>query len=284
MSRIAARMQQCATQGRKAVIPYIVAGDPWPDVTVSAMHAMVTAGADIIELGVPFSDPMAEGPSIQLGHERALVHGVGMNDVLAMVRDFRETDSDTPVVLMGYANPIEAMGYEAFASAATAAGVDGVLTVDMPPEEAEQMNTVLQSHELDTIFLIAPTTTEARTQAICAMATGYIYYVSLKGVTGAGHIDTDEVQRKVAGIKAHTALPVCVGFGIKDRASAAAVASVADGVVVGSVLVNGMGESAGAAQRADAGDTALPPCTPELIETINQGLVGIVSDINAGAN
>lgn len=293
MSRIAACMQQCHARGHKAVIPYIVAGDPWLEVTVPAMHAMVEAGADIIELGVPFSDPMAEGPVIQLGHERALVHRVGLPDVLAMIEQFRQRDSDTPVVLMGYANPIEAMGYEKFAAAAQAAGVDGVLTVDMPPEEASDMNAVFRRYQLDSIFLIAPTTTEARTKAICSMASGYIYYVSLKGVTGAGNLDTDEVQRKVSAIKAETALPVCVGFGIKDAQSAAAISAHADGVVVGSVLVNGMGESVGLASRdAESVDGAaaidVKALNSEqkstLAESINAGLSAIVADIAKGAN
>lgn len=290
MSRIAACLDACQANGRKAVIPYIVAGDPWREITVPAMHTLVKAGADIIELGVPFSDPMAEGPVIQLGHERALAHNVGMNDVLAMVAEFRQQDANTPVVLMGYANPIEVMGYEAFAQAATAAGVDGVLTVDMPPEEASDMNAVFREHKLDSIFLIAPTTTEARTKAICGMATGYIYYVSLKGVTGAGHIDTDEVKSKVNGIKQFTSLPVCVGFGIKDGDSAAAIGECADGVVVGSVLVNGMGDCVGMASRDDnASDDAKADALAgkdkvALAEVVNARVLSLVSEIAAGAN
>lgn len=288
MSRIATCMQQCQAKGRTAVIPYIVAGDPWLEATVPAMHAMVQAGADIIELGVPFSDPMAEGPVIQLGHERALLNNIGMPDVLAMVAEFRQQDADTPIVLMGYANPVEAMGYQKFASAASEAGVDGVLTVDMPPEEAEDMNGVFREHGLDSIFLIAPTTSVDRTASICSMATGYIYYVSLKGVTGAGHIDTNEVSSKVAGIKAITSLPVCVGFGIKDGKSAAAIGKYADGVVVGSVLVNGMGECVGMSSRGDAAlESAAAQNTVDktaIIETINAGLSVIVKDISQGAN
>ena len=290
MSRIAACLEACQANGRKAVIPYIVAGDPWREVTVPAMHTLVAAGADLIELGVPVSDPMAEGPVIQLGHERALAHNVGMLDVLAMVTEFRQQDPNTPVVLMGYANPVEVMGYEAFAQAATAAGVDGVLTVDMPPEEAGDMNAVFREHQLDSIFLIAPTTTEARTKAICAMATGYIYYVSLKGVTGAGHIDTDEVKSKVNGIKQFTSLPVCVGFGIKDGDSAAAIGECADGVVVGSVLVNGMGDCVGLATRDDnASDDAKADALAgkdkvALAEVVNARVLSIVSEIAAGAN
>jgi tryptophan synthase alpha chain len=213
-----------------------------------------------------------------------------MLDVLAMVTEFRQQDPNTPVVLMGYANPVEVMGYEAFAQAATAAGVDGVLTVDMPPEEAGDMNAVFREHQLDSIFLIAPTTTEARTKAICAMATGYIYYVSLKGVTGAGHIDTDEVKSKVNGIKQFTSLPVCVGFGIKDSDSAAAIGECADGVVVGSVLVNGMGDCVGLATRDDnASDDAKADALAgkdkvALAEVVNARVLSIVSEIAAGAN
>lgn len=289
MSRIAACMQQCHNQGRKAVIPYIVAGDPWLEVTVPAMHAMVAAGADIIELGVPFSDPMAEGPVIQLGHERALAANTSMSDVLAMVAEFRRQDNSTPIVLMGYANPVEAMGYQKFAAAAQSAGVDGVLTVDMPPEEAAEMNVIFKSHQLDTIFLIAPTTSERRTASICAMATGYIYYVSLKGVTGAGNIDTAEVKSKVQNIKQNTSLPICVGFGIKDAASAAAISACADGVVVGSVLVNGMGECVGLQTRNDDNPEANiltqdPKLRAEFAQAINTKLASVISEIDAGAN
>lgn len=242
-------MQSLAEKGRKAVVPYIVAGDPEPGTTVVAMHQMVAAGATIIELGVPFSDPMAEGPVIQLGHERALSNHVGLRDVLAMVAEFRRDDSNTPVVLMGYTNPVEAIGYREFAQLAKEAGVDGVLTVDMPPEESSEFNSLLEDVGLDIIYLIAPTTSEGRAREICALASGYIYYVSLKGVTGAGHLDTAEVKSKVDTIKGMTDLPVCVGFGIKDAASATAIAAHADGVVVGSVLVDAMGR---AGNTADA--------------------------------
>lgn len=287
MSRIAACLQACQESGRKAVIPYIVAGDPWREMTIPAMHTLVAAGADIIELGVPFSDPMAEGPVIQLGHERALAQGVGMRDVLSMVEEFRQQDNQTPIVLMGYANPVEVMGYEAFAQAAKIAGVDGVLTVDMPPEEAGEMRSIFQAQQLDTIFLIAPTTSESRTKAICDMATGYIYYVSLKGVTGAGHIDTDEVKSKVGLIKASTSLPVCVGFGIKDASSAATISEHADGVVVGSVLVNGMGECVGMnARSADnhGADAFAGKDMVALAEAVNTKISSIVSEISVGAN
>ncbi len=237
MSRIAKYLAVLRESGRKALIPFITAGDPQPDVTVPTMHALVEAGADIIELGVPFSDPMADGPVIQYASERALEHHVGMHDVLAMVREFRQSNQETPVVLMGYLNPIEVMGYEAFAKEAAAAGVDGVLTVDMPPEEAGPMLAALKPHELDPIFLIAPTTTAERIARICDVASGFVYYVSVKGITGASHLDTDEVAQKVDAIRGKTELPVGVGFGIKDGESAANVARFADAVIVGSALV-----------------------------------------------
>lgn len=193
MSRIAGRFQQLAEQGRKALIPYVVAGDPSQEITVPLMHSLVESGADIIELGVPFSDPMSEGPVLQLGHERALANGTSLRHILAMVSEFRQRDQDTPVLLMGYANPIEHMGHEAFAAAANQAGIDAALTVDLPPEEVAGLNSHLRQFEMDNIFLIAPTTPEQRMAKITAQASGFIYYVSLKGVTGAGHLDTDEV-------------------------------------------------------------------------------------------
>lgn len=238
MSRIAKHLENLRTKGRKALIPFITAGDPQPGVTVPTMHALVEAGADIIELGVPFSDPMADGPVIQHASERALLHHIGMRDVLAMVREFRQTNAETPVVLMGYLNPIEVMGYEAFARAAAEAGVDGVLTVDMPPEEATGLTAALRAHGLDPIFLLAPTTSEQRISRICELASGFVYYVSVKGITGAGHLNTDEVAERLSVIRGKTDLPVGVGFGIKDGESAARVAKVADAVVVGSALVS----------------------------------------------
>lgn len=244
MSRITAYMEQLRKTGRKALIPYIVAGDPARNVTVPTMHALVAAGADIIELGVPFSDPMAEGPVIQLAHERALKHGTSLRDVLVMVSEFRRTNPTTPIVLMGYANPIEVMGYKAFATAAHEAGVDGVLIVDLPPEEAGDLTLELKRVDLDMIYLIAPTTTPERTANIARSASGYLYYVSLKGVTGAGHLDVESVAAKLAQIRSITSLPVCVGFGIKDGESAAQIASLADGAVVGSVLVQLMADVA----------------------------------------
>ena len=240
MSRIAKHLEDLRSNGRKALIPFITAGDPQPGVTVPTMHALVKAGADIIELGVPFSDPMADGPVIQHASERALLHHIGMRDVLAMVSDFRQTNQETPVVLMGYLNPIEVMGYEAFAKAAAEVGVDGVLTVDMPPEEAGELIVALRAHGLDPIFLLAPTTSEQRISRICELASGFVYYVSVKGITGAGHLNTDEVAERVGVIRGKTDLPVGVGFGIKDGESAARVARIADAVVVGSALVSRM--------------------------------------------
>ncbi|MDD3517614.1 MAG: tryptophan synthase subunit alpha [Chromatiales bacterium] len=237
MSRIAQTFEALRTQGRRALIPYVTAGDPQPDVTVPLMHAMVEAGVDVIELGVPFSDPMADGPVIQQACERALEHHVSLARVLEMVATFRKTNTTTPVVLMGYLNPIEVMGYAAFAEAAARAGVDGVLTVDLPPEEGHDLVVAMKDRDIDPIFLLAPTSTPARIARICELASGFVYYVSLKGVTGSAALDVDAVARKVAEIKTVTALPVGVGFGIRDADSAAAVARVADAVVVGSALV-----------------------------------------------
>jgi tryptophan synthase alpha chain len=238
MSRIAERFRQLAASGRKALVPYVVAGDPDPAATVPLLHALVAAGADVLELGVPFSDPMSEGPVIQRAHERSLARGTRLRSVLDMVREFRRDDPDTPLLLMGYANPVEHMGYAAFADAAAGAGVDGLLTVDIPPEEVARVNRELQRVGMDNIFLVAPTTPEARLDLITREASGFIYYVSLKGVTGAGNLDVADVSSHLAAIRRHTGLPLCVGFGIKDAASAAAVAGSADGVVVGSALVD----------------------------------------------
>ncbi|MEO7336844.1 MAG: tryptophan synthase subunit alpha [Caldimonas sp.] len=237
MSRIAATFAGLRDRGRKALIPYVTAGDPFADVTVDVMRAMAGAGADIIELGVPFSDPMADGPVIQKAGERALARGIGLTHVLGMVRDFRATDARTPVVLMGYANPIERYGIERFAVDAGEAGVDGVLVVDYPPEECEQFVQLLQAQDIDLIFLLAPTSTAARIEQVGRIATGYVYYVSLKGVTGAGHLDIAGVAAAVPRIKAHVKVPVGVGFGIRDARTARAVADVCDAVVIGSALV-----------------------------------------------
>ena len=238
MSRIADRFSALRAQGRQALIPFVTAGDPNADVTVPLMHALVAAGADIIELGVPFSDPMADGPVIQRASERALQHHTSLQDVMAMVRRFRETDADTPVVLMGYLNPIEVMGYEAFARAAADAGVDGVLTVDIPPEEGDAFVPAMKAAGIDPIFLIAPTSHAARIERIAGAASGFVYYVSLKGVTGAANLSLESVRDKLGEIRGHTDLPVGVGFGIKDAATAAAMAEFADAVVVGSALVS----------------------------------------------
>jgi tryptophan synthase alpha chain len=241
MSRIKGVFESLAREGRKALIPYVTAGDPYVDVTPELMLAMAKAGADIIEIGVPFSDPMADGPVIQRAAERALQKHIGMPQVLEAVRIFRVSDDKTPVVLMGYANPIERFdqrhGESAFVDAAQAAGVDGVLVVDYPPEECVAFATSLQLRGLDPIFLLAPTSTEQRMAEVGKVASGYVYYVSLKGVTGAGHLDTDAVARMVPRIKAHVGVPVGVGFGIRDAVTAKAVGAVSDAVVIGSRLV-----------------------------------------------
>jgi tryptophan synthase alpha chain len=237
MSRITTVFQALATKGRKALIPYVTAGDPYPDATVDLMLAMAEAGADVIELGVPFSDPMADGPVIQRAAERALAKGIGMPQVLAYVRAFRSKNSTTPVVLMGYANPIERYGIGRFVDDAKNAGVDGVLVVDYPPEECEAFAKTLRDADLDPIFLLAPTSTEQRMKEVGRVASGYVYYVSLKGVTGAGHLDTAAVAQVVPRIKSLVKMPVGVGFGIRDAASAKAVAAVSDAVVIGSAIV-----------------------------------------------
>ncbi|MGQ2966879.1 tryptophan synthase subunit alpha [Methylophilus sp.] len=237
MSRIQTVFAELKAQGKKALIPYITAGDPHPDQTVPLLHALVASGADVIELGVPFSDPMADGPVIQRASERALVHKMGLRKVLAMVRDFRETNQHTPIVLMGYANPIEAMGAAQFVELAKDAGVDGVLTVDYPPEECEDFNQQLAQAGIDSIFLLSPTTEPARTELIVKQATGFLYYVSLKGVTGAGNLDIVEVKKRVTEIRQSTSLPIGVGFGVKDAATAREVSAIADAVVVGSRMV-----------------------------------------------
>jgi tryptophan synthase alpha chain len=237
MSRIQATFERLARERRKALIPYITAGDPQPGVTVPLMHALARAGADVIELGVPFSDPMADGPVIQRSGERALKHHVGLDQVVSLVAEFRKTDAATPVVLMGYANPIEAMGLEAFVEAARQAGVDGVLVVDYPPEESTDLAAMLRAHGMDMIFLLAPTSTEARIEQVARLASGYIYYVSLRGVTGAKHLDLEDVSARLPAIRRKTRLPIGVGFGIRDGETARAVARVADAVVIGSRII-----------------------------------------------
>ena len=239
--RIAATFDALRRDGRKALIPYVTAGFPFADITPELMHGMVAAGADVIELGVPFSDPMADGPVIQQAGEAALALGVGTRQVLAMVAEFRRDDSRTPVVLMGYANPVERYdgihGAGSFVRDAAAAGVDGLLIVDYPPEECEAFAAELRAVGIDLIFLLAPTSTDARMAQVARIATGYVYYVSLKGVTGAGHLDTEAVGRMIPRIRAHVTVPVGVGFGIRDGATARAVAAVSDAVVIGSALV-----------------------------------------------
>lgn len=264
-SRISTRFKERLDAGKKLLIPYITAGDPRPETTVPLMHEMVKAGADIIELGVPFSDPAAEGPVIQKAMERALEHGTSLRDVLEMVAEFRKMDSETPVIVMGYLNPIEVIGYSEFAEKASTAGVDGVLTVDIPPEEADDYISAFKNKGLDTIFLVAPTTNEERIAKICQAGAGFIYYVSVKGVTGAGHLNTEEVSDKVEQIKRFTKLPVGVGFGIKDADSAHRVAAVADAVVVGSAIVKRIEENV-----SDSGKINASVC--ELIKELRDGI------------
>lgn len=249
MSRIKSRFEQLHSDGHRALIPFITAGDPQPEVTVGLMHALVRGGADLIELGVPFSDPMADGPVIQRASERALKHGVTLHDCIDMVAAFRREDSTTPVILMGYLNPIEVMGYEAFAEACQAAGVDGALVVDLPPEESSEFSRIMRAHDLDQVFLLAPTTSPVRLEQICSTAGGFIYYVSLKGVTGSNRLDTGAVAERLAAIKAKTDLPVGVGFGIKDPETAAQVARFSDAVIIGSALVERIADCAGEPER-----------------------------------
>ena len=241
MSRIEPTLKTLKDQGRKALIPYVTAGFPYADITPALMHAMVGAGADIIELGVPFSDPMADGPVIQKAGEKALTLGIGTAQVLAMVRDFRKKDDTTPVVLMGYANPVERYdlkhGAGAFIRDAAVSGVDGVLIVDYPPEECEDFAAALKTADMDLIFLLAPTSTDERMAQVGRVASGYVYYVSLKGVTGAGHLDTDAVEAMLPRIRARVSVPVGVGFGIRDADTARAVGRSADAVVIGSKII-----------------------------------------------
>ena len=253
MSRIATTFDSLQRDGRKALIPFITAGDPHADSTVDILCAMADAGADVIELGVPFSDPMADGPVIQRAAERALVRGIGMPQVLEYVRRFRERNATTPMVLMGYANPIERYGVDRFVADAKAAGVDGVLVVDYPPEECEAFARTLHNHQMDPIFLLAPTSTEQRMIEVGRVARGYVYYVSLKGVTGAGHLDVGGVAAMLPRIREHVHVPVGVGFGIRDAATAKAVAEVSDAVVIGSALVQLLEDQTPEAAPAAAG-------------------------------
>ena len=254
MSRITPIFQRLAAQKRKALIPFITSGDPDPKLTVPLMHALAKAGADVIELGVPFSDPMADGPVIQRSSERALKAGTSLDDVLDNVAEFRKRNGETAVVLMGYANPIEAMGVDTFARRAQAAGVDGVLVVDYPPEESVEFAQLMKRHGIDLIFLLAPTSTEDRVEQVARIASGYVYYVSFTGVTGAGHLDVGDVGAKLSTIRRWTTLPLGVGFGIRDGESARAVGQVADAVVIGSRIIQEMEQAppGAAVERAAA--------------------------------
>ncbi len=237
MSRLSKKFAELKAAKKKALIPYVTAGDPSPAMTVPLLHAMVKAGSDIIEIGVPFSDPMADGPVIQQACERALLHNTSLTDVLAMVSEFRKTNQETPIVLMGYLNPVEVMGYKIFAKKASAAGVDGVLTVDLPPEEAEDVITAFEENQLDPIFLVSPESSVERFKQITKYSKGFLYYVSLKGVTGVKSIDTNAVALKLEELREFTDLPICVGFGIKDGETAATISRISNGVVVGSAIV-----------------------------------------------
>jgi tryptophan synthase alpha chain len=279
--RIAAAFARSGAAGRAALIPYIAAGDPSPSSCVPLMHALVDAGADILELGVPFSDPMADGPVIQRATERAIARGMSLRKVLEAVAQFRQRDTQTPVVLMGYANPIEAMGQAAFVDAAHAAGVDGVLVVDYPPEEVQEFADLLAARGMAPIFLLAPTSTDERIQAVGRVARGYAYYVSLKGVTGAGHIDTDDVARRLEQIRRHVHIPVGVGFGIRDADSAQRVARVADAVVIGSKLIETM-EQAVAGVPAERVDHTAVAAAAAWLRTIRQA-IDLVKRGNAAA-
>jgi len=263
VSRIAATFQRLRESKRKALIPFFTAGDPDRASTVPVMRALAQAGADVIELGVPFSDPMADGPTIQRASERALSKGTSLSSILEDVRAFRALDDSTPVVLMGYANPIEAMGVANFAERAHASGIDGVLVVDYPPEEAQDLLRALEGRGIDIIFLVAPTTTEARMREIANVARGYIYYVSLAGVTGARNLDLSAVEEKLARLRRLTSLPIGVGFGIRDGAAARSVAGFADAVVIGSALVE---------RLEAAGPDAAARCAGDYIGSIRQAM------------
>lgn len=266
MSRISQCFEKLKADGQTALISYITGGDPAPWVTMPMLHALVDAGADILELGVPFSDPISDGPVIQKACERALKNNVSIHNVLDMVRQFRERDTITPIVLMGYANPLEVMGYQQFAEKAQQVGVDGVLTVDLPPEESEQFLSIMDKHKIDTIFLVAPTTTQDRMKYIAEHARGFIYYVSIKGVTGSAVLDVTEVEKKTQQLSQLTQLPLGVGFGIRDGQSAAAVSEIADAVVVGSTLVRCIEEHA---ENPEALPAAVAVLLAEMRHAIN---------------
>ena len=274
MSRIQGVLAGLKAQGRKALIPYVTAGDPDKDETLAIMHTLVAAGSDIIELGVPFSDPMADGPVIQKACERALAKGCSLRDVIEIVRRFREHDTTTPVVLMGYLNPIEAMGAQAFIDAAADAGVDGVLAVDLPPEEADLIVPALKAREMDAIFLLSPTTSDERIRIVSEHCSGYVYYVSLKGVTGSAQIDASAVEQRVNHIHELTELPVGVGFGIRDAQTAAAVGSVSDAIIVGSVIVSCISEH-------PEGGQALHQALTGVVQPLRESLDSIASPAHA---
>ena len=268
MTRLQSRLDALRASGRKALVPFISAGDPSLEATVPVMHALAAAGADVIELGVPFSDPMADGPVIQRSSERALARGAGLTFVLEAVRRFRESDDATPVVLMGYLNPVEIRGVAGFAAAAAAAGVDGVLLVDLPAEEADEYRAAFARHGLALISLASPTTPEARLERLCTQAEGYLYYVSFAGVTGADRLDVGGASERIGQLRAMAAIPVYAGFGIRDAASAAGMAAHADGVVVGSALVSALGEAADAHAAAEAAGAFLRPLRQALDDLV----------------
>lgn len=270
MSRLEGVFSQLKANQRKALVSYVVAGDPSPEGTVELLHQLVAAGADVLEVGVPFSDPMSEGVVIQQGHERALANGMTLRGVLQIVAEFREQDQSTPIVMMGYANPIERFGYERFAAAGAEAGVDGLITVDLPPEEVERLESALREHELDNIFLISPTTPEDRIRTIVDRASGFIYYVAVKGVTGSGQLNVTEVADRVSLIRNMTALPIAVGFGIKDADSARAVAGVADAVVVGSALIDQMVRAGSIDSSLD--EIQIHQAAVKLLQSIREGV------------
>jgi len=270
MSRLEGVFSQLKASQRKALVSYVVAGDPSPEGTVELLHRLVAAGADVLEVGVPFSDPMSEGVVIQQGHERALANGMTLRGVLQIVAEFREQDQSTPIVMMGYANPIERFGYERFAAAGAEAGVDGLITVDLPPEEVERLESALREHELDNIFLISPTTPEDRIRTIVDRASGFIYYVAVKGVTGSGQLNVTEVADRVSLIRSMTALPIAVGFGIKDADSARAIAGVADAVVVGSALIDQMVRAGSTDSSLD--EIQIHQAAVKLLQSIREGV------------
>lgn len=276
MSRLQQTFQELQAIGRAALVPFITAGDPDTASTLDFMQKLVAAGADIIELGIPFSDPMADGPVIQAASERALANGTSLRDVLEIVSQFRLQNTHTPIVLMGYANPLEVMGYDKFADHAVAAGVDAIIIVDLPPEEASDVLPILKAKHIDPIFLLAPTTSQQRMRGICESASGFVYYVSLKGVTGAATLDVESVKEKLAQIRQHTKLPVGVGFGVKDADSARQLAAVADAVVVGSAIVNLVARYNDAPNRA--GD-AIAALVSEMRSAIDEDLtLGVESN------